>query len=231
MLKEDDVWNGQIEREKENISAELGNFAKFLAYTHDDGPDDVELEPERHGIRRLKGTPVWAVLYPARKGYRAIKFVAENGVSGVYKKAENAVANNRYARRKEARKYLTKIMPTEEEKKKQRERKFSSDIKISVLVPLYNTPEKFLRDMIASVTEQTYQNWELCLADASDSDGGRVREIVMEYADKDARIVYRKLKENGGISENTNACIHMAKGNYLALFDHDDILHPFTSSV
>lgn len=226
MLKEDDVWNGQIEREKENISSELGNFAKFLAYTHDDGPDDVESEPERHGIRRLKGTPVWAVLYPARKGYRAIKFVAENGVSGVYKKAENAVANNRYARRKEARKYLTKIMPTEEEKKKQRERKFSSDIKISVLVPLYNTPEKFLRDMIASVTEQTYQNWELCLADASDSDGGRVREIVMEYADKDARIVYRKLKENGGISENTNACIHMAKGNYLALFDHDDILHP-----
>ena len=226
MLKEDDVWNGQIEREKENISSELGNFAKFLAYTHDDGPDDVESEPERHGIRRLKGTPVWAVLYPARKGYRAIKFIAENGVSGVYKKAENAVANNRYARRKEARKYLTKIMPTEEEKKKQRERKFSSDIKISVLVPLYNTPEKFLRDMIASVTEQTYQNWELCLADASDSDGGRVREIVMEYADKDARIVYRKLKENGGISENTNACVHMAKGNYLALFDHDDILHP-----
>ena len=65
MLKEDDVWNGQIEREKENISAELGNFAKFLAYTHDDGPDDVELEPERHGIRSLKVTPVWGVVYPA----------------------------------------------------------------------------------------------------------------------------------------------------------------------
>ncbi len=76
------------------------------------------------------------------------------------------MANNRLARRKEARKFLTKIMPTEEEKKKQREREFDREIKISVLVPLFNTPEKFLRDMIDSVREQTYRNWELCLADA-----------------------------------------------------------------
>lgn len=222
----DQAMRKQIEQEKQNISTELGDMKKFLAYTHDDGQDDVEQEPERHGIRKLKGTPVWAVLYPARKGYRAAKFLRQNGISGVTGKVQNAVENNRFQKRKEARKYLTKIMPTEEEKLRQRSRVFEKDIKISVLVPLYNTPEQFLRDMIQSVIEQTYRNWELCLADASDAAHGNVEEIVREYAKKDSRIIYQKLEKNFGISENTNYCIRMAKGTYLALFDHDDLLHP-----
>lgn len=225
-VNQDEALQKQIAEEKQKISTDLGNFAKFLAYTHDDGPDDVEKEPARRGIRKLKGTPVWMLLYPARAGYHAAKFLHQNGISGVYKKAEHAITDNRYTRRKEARKYLTKIMPTEEEKQKQRERRFDADLKISVLVPLYNTPENFLRDMIVSVMGQTYQNWELCLADASDEAYGRVAEVVNEYAASDSRIVYRKLKKNEGIAENTNACIRMASGKYLALFDHDDVLHP-----
>lgn len=217
-------------QEKKKISADVGVFAKFLAYTHDDGPDDVPMEPERHGIRKLKGTPVWTLIYPARMGYRAARFVYQNGATGIYRKVENKVKHtiedNPYAKRKRAREYLTKIMPTEEEKQRQRERVFEKDMKISVLVPLYNTPERFLRDMITSVTEQTYQNWELCLADASDAEHMDVAEIVREYADKDNRIVYKKLENNAGIAENTNECIRMATGNYLALFDHDDVLHP-----
>ncbi len=226
VVKEDQTLRKLIDREKEKIPTDLGDFVKFLAYTHDDGPDDVEQEPERKGIRKLKGTPVWTLMYPARKGYRAARFLYQNGVSGVYQKVENAVDNNRFKRRKEARKYLTKIMPTEEEKQKQRERVFHTEIKISVLVPLFNTPEPFLRDMIDSVMEQTYQNWELCLADASEAGNEKVAEIVKEYMAKDERIVYRKLEKNQGIAENTNACIRMAAGNYLALFDHDDMLHP-----
>ena len=226
VVKQEQTLIKLIDREKEKIPTDLGDFVKFLAYTHDDGPDDVEQEPERKGIRKLKGTPVWTLMYPARKGYRAARFLYQNGVSGVYQKVENAVDNNRFKRRKEARKYLTKIMPTEEEKQKQRERVFHTEIKISVLVPLFNTPEPFLRDMIDSVMEQTYQNWELCLADASEAGNEKVAEIVKEYMAKDERIVYRKLEKNQGIAENTNACIHMAAGNYLALFDHDDMLHP-----
>ena len=226
VVKEDQTLRKLIDQEKDKIPTDLGDYAKFLAYTHDDGPDDVEQEPERKGIRKLKGTPVWTLMYPARKGYRAARFLYQNGVSGVYQKAENAVENNRFKRRKEARKYLTKIMPTEEEKQKQRERSFQKEIKISVLVPLFNTPEQFLRDMITSVMEQTYQNWELCLADASEAGNEKVAEIVKEYMAKDNRIVYQKLAENAGIAENTNACIRMATGNYLALFDHDDMLHP-----
>ncbi len=99
-------------------------------------------------------------------------------------------------------------------------------LKISVLVPLYNTPGKFLEEMIRSVRVQTYRNWELCLADGSDENHPEVREICERTAAEDGRIIYRKLEENKGISENTNACIGLASGEYLALLDHDDLLHP-----
>ena len=103
---------------------------------------------------------------------------------------------------------------------------FAKAIKYSVLVPLYNTPEKFLREMIESVQAQTYKNWELCLADGSDAEHSFVGEICKNYAETDKRIKYEKLEKNLGISENTNACIRMATGDYIVLFDHDDLLHP-----
>ena len=103
---------------------------------------------------------------------------------------------------------------------------FPREVKFSVLVPLYNTPENFLREMIASVLFQTYGNWELCLADGSDAEHAYVQEICEKIAGKDRRIKYKKLDRNGGISENTNECAKMATGDYISLFDHDDLLHP-----
>ena len=80
---------------------------------------------------------------------------------------------------------------------------------------------------------QTYAGWELCFADGSDEEHAYVGEIVAEYASKDKkdgaareRIRYKKLERNGGISENTNACFELATGDYYALMDHDDLLHP-----
>ena len=99
-------------------------------------------------------------------------------------------------------------------------------IKFSILVPLYNTPEDFLKEMIESVQAQTYSDWELCLADGSDAAHPQVERIVMQFQQRDNRIKYRKLEKNFGISGNTNACIEMATGDYIALFDHDDLLHP-----
>ena len=115
---------------------------------------------------------------------------------------------------------------TEEQRKEQEETAFPREVLISILTPLYNTPEKYLRAMIRSVQEQTYGNWELCLADGSDAQHGEVGQVCREAAGKDPRIQYRKLETNGGISENSNECIRMAKGDYLALLDHDDLLHP-----
>ena len=110
--------------------------------------------------------------------------------------------------------------------KKQESYKFNKNIKFSILVPLYNTPEIFLKEMIGSVLFQTYKNWELCLADGSDSEHNYVEKICKEIAEKDQRIKYQKLEKNGGISKNTNVCIDMATGDYISLFDHDDLLHP-----
>ncbi len=121
---------------------------------------------------------------------------------------------------------ITKILCPEDEWKRQRAVQFDRDITFSILVPLYNTPERFLREMIESVQYQTYEKWELCLADGSDSGHRDVEKICREYAARDSRIKYRMLEENKGISGNTNACIDMAAGNYIALFDHDDYLHP-----
>ncbi len=119
-----------------------------------------------------------------------------------------------------------KPLYTPAELEAQRTHEFDRKIKFSVLVPLYNTPLPFLREMIASVTAQTYSNWELCLADGSDNEHAEVGHEVAVLAEKDPRILYRKLEKNMGISENTNACIDMASGDFIALFDHDDILHP-----
>ncbi len=96
----------------------------------------------------------------------------------------------------------------------------------SILVPLYNTPSQFLREMIDSVQDQTCPDWELCLADASDDKHRYVGDICRKYAENDPRIKYRKLPENLMISGNTNEAAAMAEGRYIALLDHDDVLAP-----
>ena len=110
----------------------------------------------------------------------------------------------------------------------QRSRKITdSSVKFSILVPLYNTPKKFLNEMIESVVRQTYGKWELCLADGSDE--SHIEEIskeVEKYSSKDSRIKYKKLKKNEGISGNTNESLKMATGDFIVLFDHDDLLTP-----
>ncbi len=99
-------------------------------------------------------------------------------------------------------------------------------IKFSILVLLYNTPKDFLQEMIGSILFQTYDNWELCLADGSDSEHDYVQTLCEKITRMDKRIKYRKLEKNGGISANTNECVKMATGDYISLFDHDDLLHP-----
>lgn len=104
----------------------------------------------------------------------------------------------------------------------QKEKASSFQIRFSILVPAYETKEEYLRAMLQSVFDQTYGNFELLLADASESD--RVEQIVKSY--DDPRIKYRKLKQNAGISANTNQALMYATGDYAALLDHDDLLTP-----
>ena len=96
--------------------------------------------------------------------------------------------------------------------------------KISIVVPLYNTPLNFLEELLESVVNQTYRNWELCCVDAGQDTA--VGQHVQARAKADPRIRYQKLTENEGIAGNTNHGFELATGDYIALLDHDDILHP-----
>lgn len=156
---------------------------------------------------------------------RTLVYLKKNGVRAtVYRvlKGAGPMPVDKRKLKKIAEDYYISAQRREQEENAQ----FPKDIKFSVLVPLYNTPESFLKAMIESVQAQTYKNWELCLADGSDSEHSFVGEICKKYAGGDRRIKYEKLERNLGISENTNACIRMATGEYIALFDHDDLLHP-----
>ena len=189
-------------------------------------------------LNRIKGSIFWRMSKPLRSLVHWMRRTKERlgyygSIKGIARKL-----NAKMIERKARTQHGTAGFPNAEEAKRQRETKFDRDIKFSILVPLYNTPEKFLRQAIESVVAQTYENWELCLADGSDAEHGNVEKICKEYMEKDRkylqqcnsslsnRIVYKKLSKNEGISGNTNACYSMATGNYIALFDHDDVLHP-----
>ena len=96
---------------------------------------------------------------------------------------------------------------------------------ISIVMPTYNTPETYLRKCIDSVIIQSYSKWELCVADDASSDP-TVAKVLAEYAERDSRIKYTVRKKNGHISAATNSAIELAKGEYIALLDHDDIVWP-----
>jgi len=131
-----------------------------------------------------------------------------------------------FGTKRRRREYLARMIPDEETLQKQRKEYFPENVRFSILVPLYNTPEDLLAEMIDSVCDQSYENWELCLADGSDEKHAAVGKYCRARAEKENRIHYRKLEKNEGISGNSNAALEMAGGDYIVLFDHDDVLLP-----
>lgn len=119
--------------------------------------------------------------------------------------------------------WLEKNMPARQELDRQEKHKFKYAPKISILVPVYNTPETFLRQMIESVQKQTYGNWELCIANANPANE-QVKVILKEYTANDARVKVTDVPENEGIAQNTNKALEIADGTFIGLLDHDDVL-------
>ena len=153
---------------------------------------------------------------------RGWRFVRRYGVLRLYRKVKERRDRNRAEAGYED--WLLGQLPDREETERQRSVEFAFSPLISILVPAYETPELFLRQMIDSVLQQSYGRLELCIADGSPSDG--VKRIAEAYARKDSRVRYRKLDENLGISGNTNAALGEASGAYVGLLDHDDLLLP-----
>lgn len=185
-----------------------------------------EVEDLTRKLDKIKGSIFWKLAKPARVVINYCiatknRILCHGNPKGIAHKLLS-----KYREKKAIRIHGTGSFPSAAERKKEETTVFPKDVTFSILVPLYNTPERFLREMIESVMTQTYGKWELCLADGSDDAHAFVGRICQEYRQKDSRIKYQKLAKNEGISGNTNECYKMATGNYIALFDHDDLLHP-----
>ncbi len=160
---------------------------------------------------------------PTRLLIKAIYTIRRYGFRATFYKGCDYLKSRRI-RKKQVEIAWSKI--SAEQRKAEEATVFDRKVTFSILVPLYNTPIRFLDEMIESVQAQTYPHWELCLADGSDEAHAEVGRRVLKRMQSEPRIRYKKLEKNMGISENTNACIDLSSGNYIALFDHDDVLHP-----
>lgn len=125
--------------------------------------------------------------------------------------------------KKDYERWLERHKITEAIREVQKETVFNKQPCFSIVVPLYKTQEKYLKELVESIKGQTYSNWELCLSDGSGGDSP-LKELLKELEYSDSRIKVISSKESLQIAENTNAAIDIATGDYIVFADHDDIL-------
>lgn len=148
--------------------------------------------------------------YLKRKGFKQFTKRVSDVVLGI-----DSISYERWRR---------KYGVTRQELARQREEHFEREPKFSIVVPLYRTPEKFLKELIRSVEEQTYANWELVLSDGSGADSPLA--ALLEELGKKEKIRVLRHQQQLHISENTNEALAAATGNFIAFCDHDDLLSP-----
>ena len=179
----------------------------------------------RESITYKEVTPINTIVenLKERKLKKAVKYLFEHGPRGFLQRLKGVPQIHPFGIPYED--WYEGHKATEEELEKQRNHVFLYSPKISLLVPTFNTPIVFFKEMIESVLEQTYTNWELCIGEGS---GGNkeLEAVIHEYSQKDSRIKYKVLDKNYGISGNTNEALKLATGEYVTLFDHDDLLTP-----
>lgn len=148
---------------------------------------------------------------------KTIKKIFKALYNRIFRKQSFYYQNERYQN------WIKNNEPTQEELEKQRKTTFAITPKFSVVVPMYNTPKKYLEELVDCLINQTYGNWELCLADGSPERNEEINSIIK----KDKRIIYKFLNENKGISGNTNEALKLVNGDFIALLDHDDLMPIF----
>ena len=174
---------------------------------------ELILKPSKikKGIQKLKKSGFKAYVYYQQFG---IKRTIDRFYTKLTHKDEVSYKN-----------WMKTHFPTEKMLAEQRKQHFTYEPKISIVVPLYKTPEKYLDEMIDSIKKQTYGNWELCMSDGSGKDSP-IKEKLCQYAAKDARIKVVHNENQLHISDNTNEALKICTGDYIAFGDHDDLLAP-----
>ena len=160
----------------------------------------------------------------------SVSYIKVNGFKKFFKKVLQKISIKNlsflYSQKRYYRLFIAKHEPDTKELLLQSKVKFPFAPKISIICPIWNTPENFLTEMIESVANQTYYNWELCLSDGN-SENENIRKILNNYKNNDKRIKVKFLDKNLGISGNSNEALSLATGDYIGLLDHDDTLAHF----
>ena len=196
-------------------------------------------------LTNLKGKILYVVFYagdkksvhivhlnPAVVLQKKVQKYAEKGLRYWRNQGSRALVDKMISKVKTAstreipyQKWIIRHLPGNKELEKQRREKFDYQPKISIVVPLYKTPEKYLLQLVESVKAQTYPNWELCLSDGSGENSPLTSFLKsLEAGDERIKVAYNEQVLQ--ISENTNAGIEIATGAYIAFADHDDELTP-----
>ncbi len=222
----------------ENDQGKMDELIQRLSEAED---KNRQLEAE---LSDIKKNFIWRATGPMRRfsdkiAHQIERIRNQGSLRGVLSKIKWKLQQKKCMKR-----YGKQSFPDEATIQKERTTSFDNMPLISILTPVYNDPPEFMRQLLDSILAQTYENWQLCLADGSDEAHGYLKDIVEEYQKKDlaliaasagthfgrkpsvSRISYQKLEKNNGISGNTNECLKMAEGTYIGLIDQDDILHP-----
>ncbi|MHC1685685.1 MAG: glycosyltransferase family 2 protein [Clostridiaceae bacterium] len=171
-------------------------------------------------LKRLFRVPIKLIRLINIENYHKFKrHIDKYGYKATFKKILQKFSRKRFSYKY----WIKKNSLTKQEIQEQRLHQFEYNPKVSIIVPTYNTPRNYLVEMLESVVDQTYYNWELCIADGNSTEP-HVKEVLDQYSEKYSNVVVRYLDENKGIAENTNAAIELANGDFIALLDHDDLL-------
>ena len=243
-----------IEKEQDEVLIGCDNkdcICCKLYYEEKDNELQCQIDEMTKEIRKIYNSTGWKLLvktYRIRDIITAIPRIIKKigkGISKLFKNMnkDNFVRAHGYIKENGFKEFMSKLYlkltsgkisyeawlkthsVTEEELQNQKAFEFEYKPLISILVPTYKTPKHLLTETINSVINQSYSNWELCIADGA-SNLGYIKEILDDYASKDKRIKVKYLDENKGIAGNTQECYYMATGDYIGLFDHDDLLEP-----
>ena len=168
------------------------------------------------GIRNIQGSSTSLLR-------KAAAYYQRNGLKRTFLRVKEKTAEKMFGEKESYMSWRLRTIPDREQLQAQSRHVFLKQPLISIVVPLYKTPEIYLRALVSSVQKQTYRNWELCLSDGS-GEPSPLEELLTELEKGDSRIRSIHSDVPLGISENTNAALKIAKGEYIAFADHDDLL-------
>lgn len=185
---------------------------------------DISVWRRQQQISRYKEKFKWISICNVDNMKKACLYIKVYGIKSTWAKMKNKMSKT-FEKQLDYNDWLKHHLPNEEELEMQRNIDFEYTPQISIVVPTYNTPKQFLIEMIESVMQQTYPNWQLCIADGGSKNQDTLETLKL-FAEKDARVKVTFLTDNYGISGNTNKCLELATGEFIGLFDHDDLLTP-----